>query len=73
MFAMAVSPIVAWFSPKLPEKGRKIAAMLALGGPRGHPAATSLRPGVTPKKKRKAETAEFMEVVEAPLDLMRDR
>jgi hypothetical protein len=34
------------------------------------PTAASPRPSVTPKKKRKAETAVFMVVAEAPLDLM---
>ncbi len=34
------------------------------------PACASPRLKVTPKKKRKAETAAFMEVAEAPFDLM---
>ncbi len=34
------------------------------------PTCASPRLKVTPKKKRKAETAEFMEVAEAPIDPM---
>jgi hypothetical protein len=34
------------------------------------PTAASSRPSVTPKKKRKPETAAFMLVAEAPADLM---
>ncbi len=34
------------------------------------PTCASPRPSVTPKKKRKAEAVAFMEVAEAPFDLM---
>jgi hypothetical protein len=34
------------------------------------PACASPRPSVTPKKKRKADTAAFMLVAEAPMDRM---
>ena len=37
------------------------------------PACASSRPRVTPKKKRKAETAAFMEVAEAPLERISNR
>ena len=57
------------------QKGTTSSGLRITGSLRGSrtvviPWLASFRPRVTPKKKRKADTAAFMEVAEAPPDLM---